>query len=93
MAAARMLNNKVLFELCNQGGQRCCPHCLEPGRCIDFAKALNEQSPIYQKMIDSGKIKAGTQLEENLVFDMNETLVSGGGSTDVADVQHIFAPL
>ena len=83
-----MLNNKVLFELCNQVVKDVVPTVWSQ-EDIDFAKALNEQSPIYQKMIDSGKIKAGTQLEENLVFDMNETLVSGGGSTDVADVQHI----
>ena len=83
-----MLNNKVLFELCNQVVKDVVPTVWSQ-EDIDFAKALNEQSPIYQKMIDSGKIKSGTQLEENLVFDMNETLVSGGGSTDVADVQHI----
>lgn len=83
-----MLNNKVLFELCNQVSKDVTPTVWTQEE-IEFAKALNEQSPSYQKLVESGKIKAGTQLEEGFELGMDPTLVSGGGSTDVADVQHI----
>ena len=52
---------------------------------LDFAQALNEQSPQYEAM------KAAGLLEGSPIYtgEAEVTYRNGGGSTDVGDVQHI----
>ncbi|MCL1803313.1 MAG: amidohydrolase [Eubacteriaceae bacterium] len=79
------LQNKVLCEVAYEAMQEIgMPEYSEDE--IAFAKELNEASPNYQMMVNSGRIPEGEHIARNILPISSDNVYA---STDVGDVQHL----